>query len=103
MPRPWRKAADEELFGPSDVVAEVAAERVRLLHQRATRHDFQDLPIVLTVLHVFRRLAANDDDRTDQLMVLGTEMHLADGRVEGLALLIGLDDVRRIEAAGLGD
>src|SRR5215471_18081520 len=31
--------------GASGVVAEMAAERVRLLHQTFTRHDFEDFPV----------------------------------------------------------
>ena len=93
----------EGLLGPSGVITEVAAERVWLLHKWSAGHDIDDVPVVLTILHVLRRFAANDDDRTDQLMILGTEMHLTDGGVEGLALLIGSDDIRRIEVASLRD
>src|SRR5262249_22867737 len=49
----------------SGVVAEIAAERVRLLHQRLARRNLEYLPVVLFVLHVARLLAADDDDRAD--------------------------------------
>src|SRR5690349_5900573 len=93
--RPWRR--------PSGVVAELAPESVRLLHQRLARNDFEDLPIVLLVLHVARLLAAHDDDRAHALMIFRTVMHVTDERGKGLALLVLLDDVGRIEATGLGD
>src|SRR5262249_4115016 len=51
----------------SGVVAEIAAEGVRLLHQRLARHDLEDLPEVLLVLHVLGCLALDDDHRTDEL------------------------------------
>src|ERR1044072_4890468 len=51
----------------SGVVAEVATEGVRLLHQRRARHDLEDLPVVLLVLHVLRRLAL--DDRSEERRV----------------------------------
>src|SRR5262245_26350363 len=54
--------AARRLTSGSGVVAEIAAERVRLLHQRGARHDFEDLPEVLFVLHGARLLAAHDDD-----------------------------------------
>src|SRR6185312_15867708 len=61
-----------------DVVAEVAAERVGLLHQRSSRDDLNDLPEVFLVLHVLLRLAFDNDDRTDALVVFRTIMHVAD-------------------------
>src|SRR5215469_8847342 len=42
------------------IASQVAAERVGLLHQRLARHHLGDLPVVLLVLHVFRRLAFDD-------------------------------------------
>src|SRR5574340_455855 len=47
----------------SGVVAELAAERVGLLHHARTRNDFEDLPVVLVVLHVLLGLAA---DRSEE-------------------------------------
>src|SRR6185312_2641666 len=60
------------------VVAELATKRVGLLHQRRARHDFGHLPEIFLVLHVARLLAANDDHRSNELMVGGTPVHLAD-------------------------
>src|SRR5262249_26125021 len=71
----------------SGVVAEIAAEGVRLLHQRLARHHLEDVPEVLLVLHVLGCLALDDDHRTDELVVFFPEIDLADGRVELLALL----------------
>src|SRR6478672_6953619 len=87
----------------SAIGAEIAAERIRLLHQRLARDDFENLPEVFLVLHRLRILAADDDDRTDALVVFGAIMHVTKQRRDGLALLVGLDDIRRIEAAGLVD
>src|SRR6185503_17384120 len=87
----------------SGVVAGLAAERVGLLHHLVARHDVGDLPVVLLVLHRLGILALDDDDRTDELVVFGTEVHVADEGREGLALLVGLDDVGRIEGARLLD
>src|SRR5579872_3811508 len=53
----------------SGIGAEIATERVRLLHQSLARDDFEDLPVILLVLHVARLLAADDDHRPHQLMV----------------------------------
>src|ERR1043165_1471641 len=53
----------------SGVGAEVAAERVGLLHQPRARHDLDHFPVVFLVLHVLGRLAADDDHRADELMV----------------------------------
>ena len=69
-----RPAANRSSASGSGVVAELAAERVRLLHQRLARHDFEDLPVVLLVLHVLRRLALDDDDRADELVVFRAEV-----------------------------
>src|SRR6516225_7713444 len=55
---------------PSGIVAELAAEGVGLLHQRFARQDLHDLPVVLVVRHILRRLAADDDDGTDELVIL---------------------------------
>ena len=94
-------AARRRVASSSGVVAELAAEGVGLLHQRLARNDFEDLPVVLLVLHVLGRLALDDDDRADELVVFLAEVDLADGRVELLALLVLLDDVRRIERCRL--
>src|SRR5215469_4484073 len=51
------------------VVAEVAAERVGLLHERRAGDDLGDFPEVLLVAHLLRRLAAHDHHRTHQLVV----------------------------------
>src|SRR5215813_11049109 len=95
--RRLRSPAARRVTSGSGIVAEVAAEGVRFLHQRRARHDLEDLPVVLLVLHVLGCLALDDDHRTDELVVFLAEIDLADGRVELLALLVLLDDVRRIE------
>src|SRR5690348_138164 len=59
------------------VVAELAAERVRLLHERGARDDLEDGPEVFLVLHLGRLLALHDDHRADELVVLLAEVHLA--------------------------
>src|SRR6185437_876037 len=87
----------------SGVVAETAPEGVRLLHEREAGDDFGYLPEVLLVLHLFRRLAFDDDHRPYQLMVLRAPIDLADDRVDFPPGLIGLDDSRRIEGAGVLD
>src|SRR6185312_5310724 len=87
----------------SGVVAELAAERVRLLHQAGARDDLDDVVVVLLALHVLLHLALHDDHRADALVVFGTIVHVADQRRDRLALLVGLDDRRRIEGAGLLD
>src|SRR5215831_1167754 len=87
----------------SSISAEVAPERVRLLHQAFARNNFEDLPEVLLVLHGLWVLAAYDNHRANELVVLGAEMHIADHGWEGLALFIGLDHIRRVEIAGLFD
>src|SRR5215813_15223293 len=56
----------------SSISAEVAAERVGFLHQAFAGDDFDDVVIVLLVLHVLFHLALHDDDRTDALVILGT-------------------------------
>src|SRR5689334_3403148 len=92
-----------ERSGSSGVLAEMAAEGVRLLHERLARHDLGNLPVILLVLHVLRRFAFDDDDGTDELVVGGAEVHVAHEGRERLLLLVGLDDLRRIEGAGLLD
>src|SRR5579872_5125629 len=91
-----RRRRGEDLSNRSAVIAEMAAKCVRLLHQRLARHHFKHFPVVLLAFHLARLLAADDDDRTDQLMIFRAEMHVADHRREGFALLVGLDDGRRI-------
>src|SRR5690348_16995812 len=81
----------------SRVVAEAAAEGVRLLHQRKAGDDFGHLPEVLRVLHLLGRLALDDDDRADQLVIGGAPIDLADDRVDLAPGLVRLDDVRGIE------
>src|ERR1700733_5326165 len=49
------------------IVAEVAAERIGLLHELGTRHDFQHVPEVFLVLHVGGLLALHDDHRPHEL------------------------------------
>src|SRR5436305_14694078 len=66
----------------SGVAAELAPEGVRLLHQRLAGDDFDDLPEVLLVLHVPRRLAAHDHHRPHELVVLLAEIDLANRRLE---------------------
>src|SRR6201995_5908938 len=56
--RRWRlPPAAQCITSGSGVVAEAAAECVRLLHQRLARKNLKNLPEVLLVLHVLRRLA----------------------------------------------
>src|SRR3954454_20802940 len=87
----------------SGVVAKITAEGVRLLHQALARDDLDDVVIVLLVLHVLLLLALHDDDGADGLMVLLAVMHVADKGGNRLALFVCLDDIRRIETAGLFD
>src|SRR4051812_26059065 len=54
-------AAPFRCGGGSGVRAEVAAERVRLLHQARARDDVHHFPVVFLVLHVLGRLASDDD------------------------------------------
>src|SRR5262245_57215527 len=104
-PRGWAAGGENRprphVARRSGVIAEVAAERVGLLHQRLAWHDLEDLPVVFLVLHVARLLAADDHDGANQLMIFLAEMHVTDGRREGFTFLILLDDVRRIEGARL--
>src|SRR5690348_13286289 len=95
-------ARDSQSFSQSQsgVVAELAAERVRLLHQAGARDDFHDVVVILLALHVLLHLALHDDQRADALVLFGTIVHGADQRQDGLALLVGLDHRRRIEGAG---
>src|SRR5690349_14958488 len=74
----------------SGVVAELAAERVRLLHQVVGRDDLDHLVVVLLALHILLHLAPDDDHGPDALVVLRAIVHIADHRRDGLALLIGL-------------
>src|SRR5215472_1722062 len=74
------------LSGPPDnmplrlgILAKIAAKGMGLLHQRLAGHDFQHFPEVFRFFHVARLLAADDDDRTDQLVIGGPEMHIAHG------------------------
>src|SRR5665213_2005033 len=87
----------------SGVVPELAAEGVRLLHQSIAGHDLDHVVIVFLALHVLFHLALDDDHGADALVVLGAVVHIADEGRDRFALLIGLDDIRRIEAAGLLD
>src|ERR1044071_2282363 len=64
----------------SAVVAELAAERVRLLHQALARDDLDHVVEVLLALHVLLHLAADDDDGADALVVLRTVLHVAEQR-----------------------
>jgi hypothetical protein len=63
----------------SGVGAEIAAERVRLLHQPGTRHDLDNVVVVLLILHILRRLAPDDDHRPHELVVFCAEIDFADG------------------------
>src|SRR5690348_12177619 len=74
----------------SGVVAQLAAELVRLLHERRPRDDLHHRPEVLLVLHLGLLLALHDDHRAHQLVVFLAEVHLADGRLQLAALLVGL-------------
>src|ERR1700760_4594804 len=91
------------VWSRSGVVAELAAERVRLLHQAFAGDDFHHVVIVFLALHLFFHLALHDDDRTDALMVFLAVVHVADKGWQRLFLFVGLDHVRRIEAARLLD
>src|SRR6185312_17221985 len=73
----------------SSICAEVAAERVGLLHQAFAGDDLDHLVVVLLVLHVLLHLALHDDDRTDALVIFRTIVHVADQRRQLFALLIG--------------
>src|SRR3569833_1834211 len=84
----------------SGVVAKLAAEGIRLLHQRVGRDDLDDDEEIFLALHVLLHLALHDDHRADALVVFGAVMHVADQRRDGLALLVLLDHGRRIEGAG---
>src|SRR5689334_16349218 len=97
---PKPRARTPTLDARSAVLAELAAERVRLLHQVVGRDDLDDLVVVLLALHVLLLHAAHDNDRADALVVLRAVVHVADQRGDGLALLVGLDDIGRIERAG---
>src|SRR5690349_12077904 len=70
------------LAGYLGVVAEVAAERVGLLHESRARNDLEDGPEVLLVLHLGRLLALDDDDRPHELVVFLAEVHLAHGGLD---------------------
>src|SRR5215472_2341035 len=65
------------------ILAKIAAKGIGLLHQRLAGQDFQHFPEVFRVFHVTRLLAADDDDRTDQLVIGRPEMYIAHGRREG--------------------
>src|SRR5262245_37204086 len=45
----------------SGVAAELAAESIRLLHQRFAWHNLDNFPEVLFVLHVLRRFSMDND------------------------------------------
>src|SRR6185437_3223384 len=74
--------------GRSGVVAQLAAELVRLLHERRARHDLLDVPVIVLVLHVGGLLALHDDHRAHELVVLLAEVHLAHGGLELAPLLV---------------
>src|SRR5690348_8508376 len=80
-------ARDAKRPAASDIGPELATKRIRRLHQRQPRDDLGDFPEVLVVLHRLRRLAADDDDRPDQLMIGGAPIDLAD---DGIDLAAGL-------------
>src|ERR1700733_5946367 len=83
------------------IVAELAAESVRLLHQARTGHDVYHLVEIFLALHVLVHLALDDDDGADTLMLFLAIVPRPHQRRDGFFLLIGLDDVGRIEAAGV--
>src|SRR6185437_9078591 len=80
---------------------QIATERVWTLHQRRARDDLDDVVEVFLVLHVFRRFAPDDDHRPYELVVFLAEIDFTDGRLDLAALLVGFDDVRRVESAGI--
>src|SRR5690606_10990833 len=84
----------------SGVVAELAAEGVGGLDHLLARDDLEHRPEILVIAHVLLRLAANEDDRPDALMVLGAVVDIADQGWNGFALLVLLDDIGGIEGAG---
>src|SRR5205085_3946300 len=43
-------------------IAQIAAERIRLLHQAFARHDLDHVVVVFLALHVLLQLALDDDD-----------------------------------------
>src|SRR5262245_46680434 len=53
------------------VVTQIAAEFAGLLHQGLTWYDLEHLPVVLLVFHIAWFLTANDDDRSNQLVIGG--------------------------------
>src|SRR5436305_764616 len=80
----WRRRLHEPPRRPGSCsalgrLAEMAAERIRLLHQALARDDFDHVVVIFLALHVFLHLALDDDDGADALVVFGAVMHLADG------------------------
>src|SRR4051794_20118438 len=63
-----RPAAPGFMFG-SGGIAEIAAERIRLLHQAFARHDLDHVVVVFLALHVLLQLAPDNDDGADALVV----------------------------------
>src|SRR5215469_9657858 len=94
-PRAANAARDAKRPTDSGIGPELTAERIRRLHKRQTRNDFGDLPEVLGVLHLLRRLAADNDDRPDQLVIGGAPIDFADDGVDLAASLVRLDHVGR--------
>src|SRR6476646_11694304 len=61
----------------SGIIAELAAEGIRRLHQILARDDFDDVVVVFLALHVLLLLTLDDDHRTDALMIFLAIMHVA--------------------------
>src|ERR1051325_9413678 len=73
-PKPSSPRRRGPRFSLLRVFPQLAAERVGLLHERRAGHDLGHLPEVLLVAHGLRRLAAHDDHRAHQLVVLLAEV-----------------------------
>src|SRR5215472_12313399 len=91
-----KKSAPRTVQGPRrrllwrqmlSIVTQVAAKRIRLLHERRAGHDLEHVPEVFLVLHVGRLLALHDDHRTHELVVFLAEVHLAHRRLDLAARL----------------
>src|SRR5579864_5964250 len=62
----------------SGVVAEMAAEGIRFLHQAFAGHDFDDVVIIFLVFHVLFHLAPDDDDGADALVIFRAVVDVTD-------------------------
>src|SRR3954451_6137924 len=85
----------------SAIVAELATEGIRGLHKAFPGHHLYHLPIILIIPHVFGGLTLDNDDGPYELVVFRTPVDLADERIERTLGLVGLDDIRWVETAGV--